>query len=150
MHYFGHGGPDIWADEHLLTTTRVQQLGPALKPAIVFNWACSSGWFPNLWGNSVNEELVLTPGGGALASFGPVGITSPAAQRMMYEAFYPEFYSDRTIGEAIVTAKRSAGVMHPAARDVIEGFALLGDPALRLPLPASLGVRRPCLACPDR
>jgi len=79
---------------------------------------------------------VLTPDGGALASFGPVGITYPAAQRMMYEAFYPELYGDQTLGETIATAKRNAGALHPAARGVIEGFALLGDPALRLPPPA--------------
>ncbi len=135
VHYFGHGGPDIWADEHLLSTTRVRQLGPTLKPAVVLNWACSSGWFAYLWGNSVNEELALTPSGGALASFGPVGITSPAAQRMMYEAFYPRLYGDQTLGEAIAAAKRDAVSAHPVSRDVIEGFALLGDPALRLPQP---------------
>jgi hypothetical protein len=136
VHYFGHAGPDIWADEHLVSTARVQQLGSALAPAVVFNWACSAGWFSSPWGNSVDEQLVLTPDGGALASFGPVGITYPAAQRMMYEAFYPELYGDQTLGETIATAKRNAGALHPAARGVIEGFALLGDPALRLPPPA--------------
>jgi hypothetical protein len=56
---------------------------------------------------------------------------------MMYEAFYPELYGGQTLGETIVAAKRSAAPKHPAGRDVIEGFALLGDPALRLPQPTT-------------
>ena len=135
VHYFGHGGQSIWADEQLLSAARVGQLGSLLKPAVVLNWDCTSGWFADLWGNSLSEQLLLTPDGGALATFGPVGITSPAAQRMMYESFYPELYAGQTLGEAIAAAKRDAVPKHPAARDVIEGFALLGDPALRLPQP---------------
>jgi hypothetical protein len=137
VHYFGHGGQTIWADEQLLSADRVRELGSALKPAVVLNWDCNSSWFADLWGNSVSEELLLTPDGGAVATFGPVGITSPAAQRMMYESFYPELYGGQTLGEIIVAAKRSAAPKHPAAHDVIEGFALLGDPALRLPAPAA-------------
>ena len=40
------------------------------------------------WQQTLNESLVLLPTGGAYASFGPSGVSSPAAQHPLYDAFY--------------------------------------------------------------
>ena len=86
-HYFGHGGVEQWADEYLLSSGDVATLGQA-RPTVLFSWACETQWFLSLWGPSLNEALVLQPTGGAVASFGPAGITAPFAQRGLYEAVY--------------------------------------------------------------
>jgi uncharacterized repeat protein (TIGR01451 family) len=134
--YFGHGGPEVWADEQLVTIDDVDRLGDAIQPTVILDWACQSQWYTYLWGDTVNEALLRVPGGGAVASFGPVGITPPASQRFVYEALYPALGSGETLGEMIRRAKRAAMATHPGAREAVEGFALLGDPALLLPPPA--------------
>jgi hypothetical protein len=100
---------------------------------VLFTWTCQSQWYQYLWSDTVNEALLLAPGG-AVASFGPVGITSPADQKELYSRVYrPLFEEKLTLGEAILLAKREAAEARPASRVVVEGFALLGDPALQLP-----------------
>jgi hypothetical protein len=133
-HYFGHGGPEVWADESLLTVDDVLGLEGVARPTLLFTWACESQWYLNFWGPTVNEALFLLPGSGAFASFGPSGISSPAAQRALYESFYAEALPRApTLGEAIRQAKARALEREPASRTAVEGFNLFGDPALRFP-----------------
>ena len=80
--------------------------------------------------------MFLIPGGGALASFGPVGITSPAHQRQVYEGVYAELYQEGlSLGEIIRRAKVAALASDPLNRDAVEGFMFFGDPSLRIPRP---------------
>jgi hypothetical protein len=131
-HYFGHGGPEQWADERLLDIADARALnGPG---TVVFDWACLSQLYQYLWGPSVNEALLLNPNGGALASFGPAGISDVGVQARLYRHVYQELKVPRvTLGEAIRRAKARALAEDPSARPAVEGFGLLGDPALRLP-----------------
>jgi hypothetical protein len=136
-HYFGHAGPEVWADESLLTVDDVQALlGPG--ETVLFIWACESQWYQNLLGPSVGEALLLLERGGALASFGPAGITDPARQRELARRVYHRFVRGVPLGEAVRGAKAELLLADPAARAVTEGWNLLGDPALRLPLSAPL------------
>jgi hypothetical protein len=134
-HYFGHGGPEVWADEQLLTVEDVASL-PAGPPTVLFTWACQSQWYLNLWGPSLNEALLLHPEGGALASFGPAGITTPRQQRALARGVYARFLNGgETLGDAVREAKAEALAADPSTRPAVEGWNLLGDPALRLPAP---------------
>ncbi len=135
-HYFGHGGLTEWADEQVLTVDDVSTLGAGWKPTALFTWACLSQYNLGVDGPSLNEALVLQPGGGALASFGPAGITPPAGQAPLAERVYAELRVPGTsLGEAIRRAKAAVVLSSPAAREVVDGFNLFGDPALVLPHP---------------
>jgi hypothetical protein len=84
-------------------------------------------------GPSLNESLVLQPGGGALASFGPAGITPPARQLPLVARVYAELRTPGvTLGEAVRRAKAATVAAQPSSREVIDGFLLFGDPALVL------------------
>jgi hypothetical protein len=133
-HYFGHGGPEIWADEHLLSTDDLAARLAASQPTVLFAWTCQTQWYLNIWGPAINEALFLLPEGGALASFGPTGITPPAGQKPLFERFYGRVFigGEVTLGEAIRDAKRLALEDEPGALSAVEGFSLIGDPALRL------------------
>ena len=134
-HYFGHGGPERWADEGLLDVSDAAALAGA-QPTVLFTWACQAQWYLNLWGPSINEALLLVPGGGPVASFGPAGISAPAQQRGLSEGVYRGFVGEGLpLGEAIRRAKSGALDGDPSVRGVVEGFNLLGDPALKLPRP---------------
>jgi hypothetical protein len=131
-HYFGHGGPEVWADEQLLTVAEVASL-PAAPPTVLFTWACQSQWYLNLWGPSLNEALLLHPQGGALASFGPAGITTPRQQQALAQRVYARFLAEgRTLGDAVREAKAEALEADRSVQAAVDGFNLLGDPALRL------------------
>jgi len=79
----------------------------------------------------VNESLLLKPGGGAVAAFGPAGITDAPLQAALYERLYDELLRGRVaLGEAIRRAKARAVAEDPRSLPVVEGWNLLGDPSL--------------------
>jgi hypothetical protein len=133
-HYFGHAGPELWADEALLTVPDVEALAGAGSGGVLFAWACEAQWYLNLTGPAINEALVLRPAGGAVAAFGPAGVTPPDLQRALSQPLYRAFFHQRLpLGEAIRRAKVAALRADPNALPAVVGFNLLGDPALRLP-----------------
>ena len=135
-HYFGHGGPEIWTDEALFSVEDLESLEGSMPPMLLLAWACQSQFYQNYYGPTVNEALFLSPGSGSLASFGPVGITSPDHQRKLYERVYTELYkSGLSIGEIIRRAKVAALAESKANQDVVDGFMFFGDPSLRIPQP---------------
>jgi hypothetical protein len=133
IHYFGHGGPEAWADEGFLSVDDVASLPGASPAPILFAWTCEVQWFQYIFGPSINEALLLKPSGGIVAGVGPVGISDPALQRSLYERVYHHFLvKGSTLGEAVRRAKSEVLAANAAARPVVEGWSLIGDPALRL------------------
>ncbi len=131
-HYFGHGGPEVLADEQLLAREDVARLAGGPE-TVLFAWTCEAQWYQYPFGDSLGEALVLLPRGGALASFGGAGITDPYQQRALSLEVYRRFLRQGLpLGEAIRRAKRDALARDPRSRPAVEGFNLLGDPALAL------------------
>lgn len=132
VHYFGHGGPELWADEAVLTSDEAALL--EAPEAVVLHRACMSQFYQYLFGPSVGEALMLNPRGGAAASFGPSGITDIGLQHLLFDHLYSEMLSDPglPLGEVIRRAKARAIAEDPGASAIVDGFNLLGDPALRL------------------
>ena len=141
IHYFGHGGPEEWSDTALLTPADAAQLRGSGTLALVLSWSCEAQWFQYHLGPSVNEALLLVPDGGAVAAFGPAGISDPQIQRPLYDALYSELARGASLGEAIRRGKALALKKDPRTRAVVEGFNLLGDPALRLSGPSAAVLR---------
>ena len=130
--YFGHGGADTWADERLLTNADAASLDGIGPAPFVFTWTCQAQWYQYHLGPSVNESLLLVPNGGALATVGPTGISDPGLQSQLAEGVLQRLAHGATLGEAIREAKAEMVSLGPDARGVVEGFTLLGDPALVL------------------
>jgi hypothetical protein len=143
VQYFGHGGADTWADERLLTNEDAPSLDGIGPAPLVFTWTCQAQWYQYHLGPSVNEALLLVPNGGALATVGPTGISDPGLQSLLAEGVLRRLAEGVTLGEAIRATKAEVISGTPDARAVVEGFTLLGDPALVLggSLPSSSGAR---------
>jgi hypothetical protein len=143
VQYFGHGGADTWADERLLTNEDAPALDGIGPAPLVFTWTCQSQWYQYHLGPSVNESLLLVPNGGALATVGPSGISDPGLQSQLAEGVLRRLAEGTTLGAAIRAAKAELISTTPDARAVVEGFTLLGDPALVLggDSPSSPGAR---------
>ena len=137
-HVFAHGAPWQWGNASLLDVddvTGVNGAAPALPDGpetVVLTWACEAQLYTYLWGDSINEALLLRKGGGALAAFGPAGIADLAVQATLYERLYTELRTAPTLGIAIQRAKSRALKEDPRAWPAVAGWNLLGDPSLPL------------------
>jgi len=131
-HYFGHGGFEIWTDDGLLTVSDADGLAGSGVGTVLFSWTCEVQWFQYHLGPTINEALLLVPNGGAVAALGPAGITDAEPQRIFFSKVYSNLKNEMTLGEAIRRAKASAIKIGDSMRPVVEGWNLLGDPALRL------------------
>jgi hypothetical protein len=141
-HYFGHGGPDVWADEHLLDNADLPGLADTGRGTVVFTWTCETQWFQYDFDVSINEGLLLVPNGGALAAVGPTGISDPYLQSQLSHRVYTYFLQGLSLGESVRRAKGEALRQSPASRPVVDGWSLLGDPSLRLPMSMAHRARR--------
>jgi hypothetical protein len=77
--------------------------------------------------------MMLTPMGGAVASFGPTGLSLPTLQRELYVRLYPKLLSGMSLGEAVRESKAEFLAVWPHEREFLNGWVLLGDPDVRLP-----------------
>jgi hypothetical protein len=135
VHYFGHGSPVSWSGQAVWTTGDSQATQPAPSDAISFQWSCFAQWYQYLYGPSLGESLLLMPQGGVSATFGPSGISRPDRQAVMSSAIYRAVYlRGLTLGEAIRDAKREVLQTDPQGRALVDGWNLLGDPAM-MPAP---------------
>jgi hypothetical protein len=133
-HYFGHGGPDVWADERLLSNADLPGLAGTDRGTVVFTWTCETQWYQYDLDVSINEGLLLVPDGGAVATVGPTGISDPYLQSQLSHRVYTYFLQGLSLGESVRRAKVEALQQGPASRPVVDGWSLLGDPSLRLPM----------------
>jgi hypothetical protein len=131
-HYFGHGGFDRWSNGGLLRVGDAAALSGSGRETVLFTWTCEVQYYQNDGGPTVNEALLFVPQGGTFASVGPVGISDPLLQQQLSRRLYAHFLAGETLGEAMRRAKAEALKANPAMAPVVEGFGLLGDPALRL------------------
>jgi uncharacterized repeat protein (TIGR01451 family) len=142
VHYFGHGGPEVWADEDMLAVEDVAGLSGS--GSVLLTWACQVQDYQYIFGRSVNEEMIMKPEGGALAAFGPAGIADAATQAAFYERLYGGLLAKRmSLGEAIRAAKAAVLAADPDTSSVVESFNLLGDPSVIIEglAPRRLGAR---------
>lgn len=127
--YLGHGSVEGWSD--LIGTIHASELANGGKLPIVAGMSCLGAYFQDVYTTSLGESLLLSRNGGAIAVWMSSSLTDPSRQAPMNDAFVAAVTSGKvkTLGEAVVIAKRSA-----TDRDVRASWILLGDPSLRLPL----------------
>jgi hypothetical protein len=91
--------------------------------------------FPGTDNSSLSERMVREPMKGAIASFGPLGFGIANGHDFLNKGLFLAFFTDNVtkVGAASTQAKlylyaNSGGLHH----DLIDTYALLGDPALKL------------------
>jgi len=131
-HYYGHGGPEQWADESLVAVEDVPGLAPS--PGVILTWTCLAQFYQYAYGPSVNEAFLLDETGGVRATFGPAGISAAAVQSLLSSRLYDELEAGTVpLGEAIRRAKVRALSEDARSRPAVTGFNLLGDPSILVP-----------------
>ena len=133
IHYTGHGGVANWSGKGLLKAADVGSMNNTNRPPAVAALSCLVGRYEAPGVNSLGELLLRRAGGGAVAVWGPSGLSrnNPAAE--LGEAFYRAALQDGcgTLGLAVLQARRSLPT-DMYQRDTFGVYNLLGDPALRI------------------
>ena len=133
IHYTGHGGAQNWSKSSLLTRNDVAAMNNSNCPPVVAALSCLVGRYEAPAMDSMGELLMKRAGGGAVAVWGPSGLSRNDPATMLGEAFYRAVLQDGsgTLGTAILRAVR--GLEDDLfSRDTLAVYNLLGDPALRI------------------
>jgi hypothetical protein len=129
--FVGHSGPSRWTYDGLFDTEDVGLLTNVGAPTVVLQWGCWNTYFVEPEVNTMAHAFMLGEGSGAAAVLGAATITNIRED----EAFAPLLQQHLTtpgksIGEAILDAKRDLAEDYPGMLEIILGLNLLGDPAL--------------------
>jgi hypothetical protein len=138
--YIGHGSELVLADELLFRATDAPRLTNADRPSLFGYWSCTVGKFDDPSGEGLGELLLSQPGGGAVMSIAATDEVFGSASTAFNDDFVagifpsvPRVDTLSTVGLAFAFAK-SVNLSTSARK-----YVILGDPALRPPLPRGRG-----------
>lgn len=138
VNFFGHGSPEVWTDQHVLTDNSVPLLTNVNQYPIVAAFSCSEGEFdiPNL--TSLSELLIEAPRAGALATYSATREASAQDNENLAKVLYASLFDStfqQPFGMAIIQAEAQYYCPNTSF------YSYLGDPSLRMvPPPCSLHV----------
>jgi hypothetical protein len=134
VNYAGHGSVSMWGKDGLMTPEEVRHLRDAGGGPLVLTLTCLSGFYAHPEQISLGEELLWAPAGGAVGVVSATSLTLPSDQDPFGRALMQALRDPqvRTLGEALLRAKRALDPHAGGQLDVIQTFGLLGDPALPL------------------
>ena len=130
VNYSGHGSIGVWASVSFFGSPSVPSLNNAGKESIYTMLTCLNGFFLNVSGSSLGENLISATNGGAIVVWSSTGLTTADVQEVMGQRFYNQLGAGNLtrMGDLIKDAK----TVIPFGRDVRLSWALLGDPMLKV------------------
>jgi hypothetical protein len=140
LNYYGHGAPDLWADEHIfMQSTSI----PALNNENLFfltALTCSFGQCDIPGEKSASEVLLLKPGSGAIAVLSASRAVYPPQSEILNTRLYSYLFGQnilqaRSIGQAYFLAKFSNSFKSSYEDQNDSKYHLFGDPTIKLNLP---------------
>jgi hypothetical protein len=152
VNFSGHGLTGQWAHTayssnsnitHLLNTSDAASLSNGHKLPFVMSMACLTGSFhlPTNGGNSIDEQLVLAPNGGAIGTWSSTGMGVMYSHEFMQIGFYKALWGAQP-GSLTLGALTQASLMNlfqnaVCCDDPLRTYTLIGDPMtpLRVALP---------------
>ncbi len=145
LDYYGHGSPNIWSNDRIWfgggsRNSDNPRLAGSGFPSFIVNMTCNSGAidYPlRPWNICISEDLLRTRDGGAVGLFVPSGPGTTMGHRELSAELRAAMFRDRLrgLGEVTTLAKLRLAVAG-RSRDLVYMHLLLGDPLLRLAMPA--------------
>jgi hypothetical protein len=132
VNYVGHGALDRLSAGGLLTSADVPGLTNGPRLPVVTAMTCTINRFAVPGIAALGELLVKSGAGGAAAVWGPAGLSSNGDARLLAERFYHA--TDARLGDRILRAIAELRTLGGDA-NLPRVYDLMGDPALRLPVP---------------
>lgn len=135
MSYSGHGGPDRWSHEAILTPDDYGNWTNKNKLPVMVTATCDFGRFDDPEHRSAGARLMINPNGGSIAMITTTQIVyQPDNTALNAQYTSSQFSPDangkwKTLGEALREGKTKAPSMNNYK------YVVLGDPALSLGMP---------------
>ncbi|MEE8405431.1 MAG: type IX secretion system sortase PorU, partial [candidate division Zixibacteria bacterium] len=142
LNYVGHGNPDLWAHEHILSrTSDLPRMTNYDRLPLVFTASCAIGFFDDPKREGMAEDFIAMQAG---------AISVISATRLVYSSDNAAFnrqvfdfmlYDDSlTMSEAVYSAKvlRQYATVNPPSPVLNDrNYMYFGDPFLRLAIPTN-------------
>jgi uncharacterized repeat protein (TIGR01451 family) len=147
--YSGHGYLRGWASwsgapDQIFNSLQVQGLSNGNRLPFMTVANCLNGYFADYYrARAMAEEFLLVNNKGGIASWASAAYGYPTSNTVIQGALYQALLvdGDRVLGSAATTARIQAHATRPdLPLSLFETFTYFGDPALRLNVPAELGL----------
>ncbi|WP_118950838.1 type IX secretion system sortase PorU [Taibaiella helva] len=135
--YTGHGSPERWAHEAILTSEDYNAWKNKDKLPVMVTATCDFGRFDDPGQRSAGAKLTISPEYGAIAMITTTQVVYPGPNKSLNTAYtHAQFGKDaqgkwRNLGEALRTGKTTF-INDPMNN---HKYAVLGDPALYIAMP---------------
>ena len=140
LNFMGHSSHDQWALEVLLHRDHIPDLRNVSRLPVVLSMTCYTGAFHHPPYAPLDERLVLEPGRGAVAAWGPTGAGVTAGHLYLSRGFFDALFADglHTLGAATTAGKLEVYTHSSLSDYLVDTYVLLGDPATALDLEADI------------
>lgn len=130
MTWNGHGSVGVWRG-NVLTSADANGMSNFSALPIVTTMTCLNGYFTEPTANGLAEQLVLVPGGGAVAVWSSTTMTAPEEHTALNVEFYRQVFANpgMRLGDAVRAAKTVV-----TETDTRRSWSLVGDPSMRVRL----------------
>ena len=131
--FIGHSGPRDWSFSRMFSAGDAQSLSNLSTPTLVTQWGCWNTYFVSPQEDTLAHAFMLNQSGGAASVLGASTLTKAEHEKGLAQLVLVYLTHDQmTLGDAVTLAKRVYAQSNPTALDVILGWNILGDPALKL------------------
>ena len=133
--YIGHSSQQVWArtNPKLLRSNEIQNFTNIDKPTLVTQWGCWNAYFVDPAGNNMADQFLVGGLNGAATVLGASTLTTAAGERILGIELNKRMYQKGvTIGEAVIAAKKAFAQVKPGDVDILLGWQIIGDPALKV------------------
>ena len=129
--YLGHGGLDRLSGGGLLTTADVPAMANGSRLPVLTAMTCEVNRFTVPGIPSLGEKLTVSPGGGAIAVWGPSALSIHGEARLLAEKFYSSVSAGAAarLGDLVLEAMTKYQGLGGNA-GMLPIYVLMGDPAL--------------------
>ncbi len=129
--YVGHSSQGLWSFNKLLSLNDALGLDVKGQPTLLTQWGCWNTYFVAPKFDTMAHAFLLGGGkpGAAAAVLGASGLVEADQEAALGKKLSLSLSEPGiTLGEAVLKAKQSLLVEHPAYRRVVQSWSLLGDP----------------------
>jgi hypothetical protein len=132
--YSGHASVHQWGAENFIHIEEVPLLSNNSRLPVLLEMTCFTSSFHVPAFPTLDESMVRSPAGGAVAAWGSTGLGVAAGHTELAEGFVQEVLYGEVgdLGTAALAGKIMLAARQPAHLDLVDTFTLLGDPAMRL------------------
>jgi hypothetical protein len=132
VNYIGHGSTSTWADPYIFRSSSIASLTNADKLNLLVTPTCLNGYWCDVSGSCLAEDMTRTAGKGSVAAVSSTGLSLNTPARQLTGFLFEELLDEeRAVGEALTRAKARLAGLTPWLY-MLDIYMLFGDPALEL------------------